>query len=231
MKAMILAAGRGERMRPLTDRTPKPLIAVGGRPLIEWHVAALKAAGVEEIVVNLGWLGARLREHLGDGSAFGVAIAYSEEGWPALETGGGIHAALPLLGPEPFLVFNGDVWSDVPLAGLAARAAQLPADDLAHLVLVPNPPHNPRGDFGLAGGRMIPACAESLTFSGLSVLRPVLFADCTPGAFPLAPLLRDAAIRGRVSAELHAGRWSDVGTPERLQSLESLLSAPQEPRS
>ena len=225
MKAMILAAGRGERMRPLTDHTPKPLIPVAGKPLIEWHLAALKAAGIEQIVVNLGWLGERLRAHLGDGSAFGVSIACSDEGWPALETGGGIHRALPLLGAAPFLLVNGDVWSDVPLAPLAERAAALPERDLAHLVLVPNPAHNPRGDFGLAAGRMIPACAESFTFSGVSVLRPELFEDCTPGAFPLAPLLRDAAIRGRVSAELHTGLWSDVGTPERLAAVETLLSS------
>jgi len=229
MKAMILAAGRGERMRPLTDHTPKPLIPVAGKPLIEWHISALKRAGVDEIVVNLGWLGERLRTHLVDGSAFGVSIAYSEEGWPALETGGGIHHALPLLGAAPFLLVNGDVWSDFDLAALVERAAKLPDNDLAHLVLVPNPAHNLRGDFGLAGGRMIPACAESFTFSGLSLLRPELFADCSPGAFPLAPLLRDAAIRGRVSAELHAGQWSDVGTPERLAAVETLLSAPEQP--
>lgn len=225
MKAMILAAGRGERMRPTTDHAPKPLIPVAGRPLIEWHIAALKRAGVDEIVVNLGWLGERLRTHLGDGAAFGVSIAYSEEGWPAMETGGGIHHALPLLGAAPFLLVNGDVWSDFPLIELADRATKLPDKDLAHLVLVPNPAHNPRGDFGLVGGRMLPACAESFTFSGLSVLRPELFADCTSGAFPLAPLLRDAAIRGRVSAELHAGLWSDVGTPDRLAAIETLLSS------
>lgn len=225
MHAMILAAGRGERMRPLTDHTPKPLIPVAGRPLIEWHVAALQAAGVEHIVINLGWLGETVRAHLGDGRAFGVSIAYSDEGWPALETGGGIHRALPLLGDRPFLLLNGDVWSDVPLARLVERATALDANYLAHLVLVPNPLHNPRGDFGLVGGRMVPACAESFTFSGLSVLRPELFADCAPGAFPLAPLLRDAAIRGQVSAELHAGVWSDVGTPERLAAIETLLSS------
>ena len=228
MKAMILAAGRGERMRPLTDHTPKPLLMVAGKPLIEWHVSALKRAGVDELVVNLGWLGERLRAHLGDGRAWGVSIAYSDEGWPALETGGGIHRALPLLGAAPFLLVNGDVWSDVPLATLVERAAHLPDNDLAHLVLVPNPVHNRRGDFGLVGDRMVPACVESFTFSGLSVLRPELFADCTPGAFPLAPLLRDAAIRGQVSAELHGGRWSDVGTPERLAAIEILLSSTPE---
>ncbi|WP_293367491.1 N-acetylmuramate alpha-1-phosphate uridylyltransferase MurU [Nevskia sp.] len=230
MKAMILAAGRGERMRPITDVTPKPLIPVAGKPLIEWHISALKAAGVSDIVVNLGWLGERLREHLGDGSAFGVSIAYSEEGWPALETGGGIHHALPLLGAAPFLLLNGDVWTDYPLAQLVDRAANFPGNEVAHLILVANPAHNLRGDFGLAGGRLIPACAESFTFSGLSLLRPELFADCAPGAFPLAPLLRDAAIRGRVSAEFHDGRWSDVGTPERLAAIETLLSsAPEQP--
>ena len=228
MKAMILAAGRGERMRPLTDHTPKPLIPVAGRPLIEHHLLRLKSAGVTDIVINLGWLGDRLRDHLGDGSALGLSIAWSEEGWPALETGGGIFHALPLLGAAPFLLINGDVWSDYPLERLVARATTLPDDDLAHLLLVPNPPHNLRGDFGLAGdetgGRLITACAEAHTFSGLSVLRPELFVDCTPGAFPLAPLLRDAAIRGRVSAELYRGHWIDVGTPERLAILEAQLT-------
>ncbi len=214
-------------MRPLTDHTPKPLIPVAGRPLIEHHLLRLWAAGITEVVINLGWLGAELRTALGDGARLGLSITYSEEGWPALETGGGIHRALPLLGGQPFLLVNGDVWTDVPLARLAARAASLPANDLAHLVLVPNPPHHLRGDFGLAGdqayGRMIPACAEAFTFSGLSVLRPELFADCMPGAFPLAPLLRAAAISGRVSAELHRGIWIDVGTPERLATLEARL--------
>ena len=230
MKAMILAAGRGERMRPITDHTPKPLIAVAGRPLINWHLDALQAAGITEFVVNTGWLSERLHAHLGDGRARGLSIAWSDEGWPALETGGGIHRALPLLGDAPFLLVNGDVWTDYPLARLVERAARLPEQDLAHLVLVPNPAHNPRGDFGLAGGRMIPACAESLTYSGIAVLRPALFAEADAGAFPLAPLLRDAAIRGRVGAELHGGRWSDVVTPERLATLETQLSNP-EPRS
>lgn len=223
MKAMILAAGRGERMRPLTDVMPKPLVSVGGRPLIEYHLAALAAAGVREVVVNLGWLGAVLRAHLGDGAAFGLAINYSDEGWPALETGGGVFRALGKLGAEPFLLLNGDVFCDYALPALVRRAATLPANDLAHLVLVPNPAHNPRGDFGLAGGRVIPACAENWTFSGLSVLRPALFEGCRDGAFPLAPLLRDAAIRGQVSGEVHAGLWSDVGTPERLAALETQL--------
>lgn len=223
MKAMILAAGRGERMRPLTDTMPKPMIAVRGRPLIEWHLAALAAAGVREVVVNLGWCGEALRARLGDGARLGLRIDYSDEGWPALETGGGVFRALPQLGEAPFLLLNGDVFCDYALPRLVARAAALPANDLAHLVLVPNPAHNPRGDFGLAGDRVVPACAERWTFSGLSVLRPALFEGCADGAFPLAPLLRDAAIRGGVSGEIHAGRWSDVGTPERLAQLEAQL--------
>ncbi|GAC1628256.1 MAG: N-acetylmuramate alpha-1-phosphate uridylyltransferase [Nevskia sp.] len=220
---MILAAGRGERMRPLTDVMPKPMIAVRGRPLIDYHLDALAAAGVREVVVNLGWLGATLRAYLGDGARHGLAIAYSDEGWPALETGGGVFRALPLLGRAPFLLLNGDVWCDHPLAPLVARAAAMPAEDCAHLLMVANPEHNRRGDFGLAGGRIVTACAESHTFSGLSILRPALFEGCRDGAFPLAPLLRDAALRGQVSGEMHAGLWSDVGTPQRLAVLENQL--------
>ena len=223
MKAMILAAGRGERFRPLTDGLPKPLVEVGGEALIERHLRRLAAAGVREAVINLGWLGERIEARLGDGQAFGVSLAYSQEGWPALNTGGGVFRALPLLGPGPFLLINGDVWSDYPLSQLLARARMLPAPDLAHMVLVPNPPHHPRGDCGLAGGRVVTACAENWTFSGLSVLRPELFADSMAGTFPLWPLLREAAMRGRVGGEVYEGRWSDVGTPERLQALNEIL--------
>ncbi|HSW11625.1 MAG TPA: nucleotidyltransferase family protein [Solimonas sp.] len=219
-KAFILAAGRGERMRPLTDHTPKPLLEVRGRPLVEYHLSALAAAGVAEVVINLGWLGERIRGHLGDGARYGLRIAYSEEGWPALETGGGIHRALPLLGDAPFVVANGDVFSDYPLAALVARARELPANDLAHVVMVPNPAHHPRGDFALEAGRMVEPAPPQHTFSGLSVLRPALFAGCQPGAFGLAALLRAAASRGQVGAELHRGLWSDVGTPERLAALQ-----------
>jgi len=219
-KAFILAAGRGERMRPLTDHTPKPLLVVRGRPLIEHHLGALAAAGVREVVINLGWLGTRIRDHLGDGARYDLHIAYSEEGWPALETGGGLHRALPLLGENAFVVVNGDVYSDYPLAALVERARSLPAQDLAHLVLVPNPAHNPRGDFALEGGRIVEPAPPQHTFSGLSVLRPALFAGCQPGAFGVAPLLRAAAQRGQVGAELHRGLWSDVGTPERLAALQ-----------
>ncbi len=223
MKAMILAAGRGERMRPLTDSLPKPLIPVRGQRLAERHLQHLAAAGVRELVINLGWLGERIEEALGDGSRLGVSIAWSREGWPCLETGGGIFNALPLLGPAPFLVLNGDVWTDYPLPDLVARAAGFPLQDLGHMVLVPNPPHHPRGDVTLAGGRVVPACAETHTFSGLSVLRPELFAAAPGGAFPLWPLLREAAIRGQVSGEIYEGRWSDVGTPQRLEALEKEL--------
>ncbi len=222
--AFILAAGRGERMRPLTDHTPKPLIDVGGRPLIEHHLLRLKSAGVSRAVVNLGWLGARIRAHLGDGTRYGLRIEYSDEGWPALETGGGIHRALPLLGSAPFVVVNGDVFSDYPLARLVERARHLTSADLAHLVLVPNPAHHPQGDFACVAGRA-QASGERLTFSGLSVLRPELFAGSEPGAFPLAPLLRRALDAGQVSAEQYDGLWSDVGTLARREALEARLQA------
>ncbi|MEK6806719.1 MAG: N-acetylmuramate alpha-1-phosphate uridylyltransferase MurU [Pseudomonadota bacterium] len=215
MKAMILCAGRGIRMVPLTDHTPKPLIAVRGRPLIEHHLLSLKAAGIREFVINLGWLGEKIRTHLGDGAKHGVQIHYSEEGWPALETGGGIFRALPLLGTEPFVVVNGDIYVDYDFSKLST----LREPEQAHLVLVLNPAHNPKGDFGLVNGRVVTACTESYTFSGISVLHPKLFEGQTGGAFQLAPLLRDAALRGEVSGELFSGLWSDVGTLERLEAL------------
>lgn len=220
---MILAAGRGERMRPHTDQRPKPLIAVGGKSLIERHLENLRAAGVTEVVVNLGWLGERIREALGDGSRFGVQLAYSEEGWPALESGGGIFHALPLLGREPFLVVNGDVYSDFPLGGLVRRARSLDPGVDAHLVLVPNPAHNPRGDFALESGRITNRETQRHTFSGLSVHRPEFFAGCSPGHFPLLPLWRKEAEVGRLTGEVHGGAWSDVGTPQRLAELEGML--------
>jgi MurNAc alpha-1-phosphate uridylyltransferase len=220
-RAFVLAAGRGERMRPLTDHTPKPLLRVGGQSLIGRHLQRLAAAGVHDVVINLGWLGAQLRAALGDGSDYGVTIAYSDEGWPALETGGGIQRALPLLGDAPFLVVNGDVYTDFALERLVERARTL-AEDQAHLVLVSNPEHHPQGDFELRNDRIVEptqAAAARHTFSGLSVLTPALFIGAQPGAFGLAPLLRRAAAAGRVSGELHAGQWSDVGTPQRLAAL------------
>lgn len=219
MKAMILAAGRGERMRPLTDHRPKPLLVAGGKPLIRHHIEQLAAAGIRELVINHAHLGAQIEAALGDGSGFGVEIRYSPEE-QALETGGGIFRALPLLGPEPFLVVNGDVWTDVELGGLAISSA-----DLAHLVLVDNPPHNPQGDFALIEGRVQSEGTSRLTFSGIGLYRPELFDGQTPGAFPLAPLLRRAMAEGRVSGRYHDGHWFDVGTPERLTALDDWLSA------
>lgn len=220
-KAFILAAGRGERMRPLTDHTPKPLLDVRGEPLIVRHLRGLAAAGVREVVINLGWLGSRIREALGEDAGLGLRLRYSEEGWPALETGGGLHQALPLLGGAPFLLINGDVFSDYPLDGLVLRAAELPPADLGHLVLVPNPPQHPDGDFGCVDARVTDADGERFTFSGLSVLRPALLAGAAAGAFPLAPWLRKAIAADRVSGEIYHGCWSDVGTPQRLAALQT----------
>ena len=221
MKAFILAAGRGERMRPLTDHRPKPLITVGGMPLIEWHLQRLHAAGVLQVVINLGWLGAQLRAQLGDGNRYGMQIVYSDEGWPALETGGGIFHALPLLGDAPFLLVNADVYTDIAFNELVARGLQ--PGELAHLVLVPNPAHNLRGDFALDGKQVIESDDHRHTFSGISLLHPALFAGCTEGAFPLTPLLRRAMAQAAVSGELHVGIWSDVGTPQRLAQLQASL--------
>jgi MurNAc alpha-1-phosphate uridylyltransferase len=214
MKAMILAAGRGERMRPLTDAVPKPLLPVRGRPLIEHHVVALARAGVTDLVINLGWLGAQVREHLGDGSRLGVRITWSDEGFPPLETGGGIHRALPLLGTGPFWLVNSDVFCDYRFGSHV-----LPAGVLAHLVLVPNPPHHPAGDFGLEGSFVTPGDAGRLTYSGIALMHPALFAGCEPGRFPLAPVLCAAIARRAVTGEVYTGEWSDVGTPERLAAL------------
>ncbi|MBM4197713.1 MAG: nucleotidyltransferase family protein [Gammaproteobacteria bacterium] len=214
MKAMILAAGRGERMRPLTDTLPKPLLVARGRPLIEHHLDALVRAGITDVVINLGWLGERLRDHVGDGRRYGLTVAYSEEGYPPLDTGGGIQHALGLLGPAPFWVLNGDVFCDFPV-----RIRELAADALAHLVLVRNPPQHPAGDFALANGLVNNSASERHTYSGFAIVDPRLLAASTPGRFPLAPLLRDAAARGAVTGELHEGAWSDVGTPERLAAL------------
>ncbi|WP_434609212.1 nucleotidyltransferase family protein [Pseudomonas sp. D2-30] len=221
MKAMILAAGKGERMRPLTLTTPKPLIRVAEIPLIEYHLRALVAAGFGEIVINHAWLGQQIEDHLGDGSRFGVRIVYSPEGEP-LETGGGIFRALPLLGDEAFLVVNGDIWTDFDFSTLPRSL-----DASAHLVLVDNPEHHPDGDFVLTDGKVHEGAstADKLTYSGIAVLHPRLFDGCAAGAFKLAPLLRKAMDHGQVSGERLQGHWVDVGTLERLAQIEKLIEA------
>jgi MurNAc alpha-1-phosphate uridylyltransferase len=220
MKAMVLAAGRGERMRPLTDTLPKPLAPVAGRPLIGYHLARLAQAGIRDIVINLAWLGDRIREALGEGDDYGVRIRYSDEGPVALETGGGIFNALPLLGPEPFLVVNGDTWTDLDFADLT-----LPSDADALIVMVPNPPHNARGDFGLEGDRVVERDSGRFTYSGFGVYAPAFFAGCSPGKFPLLPLLKRAIGQQRLAGRLHPGEWLDIGTLERLAQLDARLRA------
>jgi N-acetyl-alpha-D-muramate 1-phosphate uridylyltransferase len=222
MKAMLLAAGRGERLRPLTDSLPKPLVPVGGRPLIAWHLTALARAGIREVVINLSWLAERLRAALGDGSKWGVSITWSEEGPVPLETGGGIFRAVPMLGPGPFMVVNADIWTDIDFAALALEPGAH-----AHLVLVPNPPHNPRGDFGLDGDLVVSRDTDRCTYSGVGLFRSEFFDGCTAERFPLLPLLNRAIAARRVRGELHRGAWSDVGTAERLAALEARLAALQ----
>lgn len=219
MKAMILAAGRGERMRPLTDLLPKPLLAAGGKPLIVHHIEKLKAAGVTTLVINHAWLGHKLVAALGDGSALGVSIHWSAEE-SALETAGGIVQALPLLGSEPFLVINGDTWLDLDYRALVNQPL---GEDLAHLWLVPNPPQHPQGDFSLQAGRVLDTPA--LTFSGVGLYHPAAFAGLPCGARKLAPLLRDWMAQGRVGGSLLAGEWRDIGTVDRLRELDEKLLA------
>ena len=225
MKAMILAAGRGERMRPLTDTCPKPLLRAGGKPLITWHIERLRQAGITELVINHAHLGHMIEAALGDGSPLGVSIRYSAE-VNALETAGGIRQALPLLGDEPFIVINGDVFCDADLAQLRHSASLLDAaGDLAHLLLVANPAHHPEGDFALDGSRVSAQGPTRLTFSGIGAYHPQLFSALSAGEpAKLAPLLRTAMDEGRVSGKLHAGCWVDVGTPERLAELDATLN-------
>ncbi len=220
MKAMLLAAGRGERLRPLTDTLPKALVPAGGKPLIAWHLERLAAAGCREAVINVSHLGARIEEAIGDGRRFGLRVAYSREP-ERLETAGGIAQALPLLGARPFALVNADVYCEFPLERLLR--ADLGAN-LAHLVLVPNPEHRPRGDFSLQNESIKSDGAPRYTYAGLAVVSPLLVQSVTPGRkAPLAPLLYAAADAGRLSGELYEGLWEDVGTPERLAKLETLL--------
>ena len=207
-------------MRPLTDRIPKPLLEVGGKPLILHLIEALRAGGYDELVINYAHLGGQIARLLGDGRQHGVRIEYSPEPAGALETGGGIYQALPLLGPEPFLVVNGDIWTNFPFGELKHKGVQL-----AHLVLVRNPGHHPGGDFRLNQGIVSASGEPRLTYSGIGTFRGELFCGCKPGKFPLAPLLRAAAESGRVSGEHFRGRWIDVGTPQRLAELQQLLGS------
>ncbi|NLR76519.1 N-acetylmuramate alpha-1-phosphate uridylyltransferase MurU [Leeia aquatica] len=215
---MILAAGRGERMRPLTDHTPKPLLQVGREPLIGWHLRHLAAAGIREVVINLAHLGAQIEAALGEGAVYGVRIRYSHEG-TALETAGGIATALPLLGEQPFLLLNGDVLTDIHLPALLQRAQAQLAQRLAWLVMVPNPPHHPSGDFSLVDGLLGRAEVNRHTYAGIGVYHPAMFRDTPPHQVAkLAPLLHAAADAGQLGGEVHTGQWLDVGTPERLEA-------------
>ena len=227
MKAMVLAAGLGERMRPLTDSTPKPLLQVAGKPLIAWHLEKLAAAGVHDVVINTSWLAEQFPRVLGDGSRWGLRLHYAYEGTVPLETGGALWNAMSLLGDDVFIAVNGDTWTDYDFARLPTHI-----DGLAHLVLVDNPPQHPDGDFALHGDRVAPDGSPRLTFSGIGVYKPALLegwrsiigpapgAQATPPRFKLAPLLRDAMRRDSVSGEHHRGRWTDVGTPARLAQLD-----------
>lgn len=232
MRAMILAAGRGERMRPLTDHTPKPLLPVAGKPLIEWHLEKLAAIGVREVVINTSWLADQFPQALGDGSRWGLSLRWSYEGTTPLETGGGMLHALPLLGDAPFLLVNGDIWTDHDFARLPREP-----EGLAHLVMVDRPPQATQGDFALdADGRVRSDGEHRLTYAGLGVFRPQLLdgwrehsrdagASETPPRFRLAPILRAHMGEGRITGEHHRGRWTDVGTPERLATLDRELTA------
>ena len=215
MKAMILAAGRGERLRPLTDRTPKSLVEVRGQSLLERHLMNIRRAGIEDVVINLGWLGAQIAERIGTGTAYGLNVAYSDESDEILETGGGIHNALQQLGDEPFLVVNADILTDMPVPQV-----NLAADDMGHLVMVNSPEYRAGGDFDLDEGRIRNGESQSLTFSGVAVYRPEFFDGCEAGRFSIVPMLREAADAGLLQGSLYEGLWADVGTPDRLDAAD-----------
>ena len=214
MRAMILAAGRGERLRPITDDRPKPLIEVGGQSLLERHLENLRAAGIATVVINLGWLGDRIVERVGTGTQFDLEVIYSQEGDNILETGGGIHKALPVLGDEPFLVVNGDIYTDMPVPDVS-----LDSDALGHLIMVPTPDYRDSGDFNLEAGLVRNGADAAYTFSGVAFYRPEFFDGCEAGRFSIAPMLREAADRGQLSGSLYEGLWADAGTPQRLAEL------------
>ncbi len=217
---MILAAGPGERMHPLTENTPKPMLAVAGKPLLQHHIEALAKAGFTDLIINHGRFGYLIESCFGDGSQFGVNIHYSAEGERPLETGGGIKQALGLLGSGPFLVVNGDIWTDFPLQSLTKRTNT----GLAHLIMAPNPPHHPDGDFAMRDGMLLMEGAPKYTFSGIGLYSPALFAPLKAGRFPLAPLLRRAIGNGQISGEIYTGHWFDIGTAQRLARLDKFLA-------
>ncbi|MDG2090582.1 MAG: nucleotidyltransferase family protein [Gammaproteobacteria bacterium] len=225
MKVMILAAGKGQRMRPLTEKVPKPLLPVGGKPLIEYLIESLNQAGFTELVINHAWLGEQVVAALGDGSRFGSNIVYSAEGEP-LNTAGGIINALPLLGNEPFILVNGDLWTDYSFSALNTYSDM---EQLAHLVMVDNPPQHPKGDYVLGGnGNLtlidpLKVAEKILTYSGLAVLNPLLFENLAVEKLPLATLYESAIKQGKVSAEYYQGEWSDIGTVDRLNELDASL--------
>jgi MurNAc alpha-1-phosphate uridylyltransferase len=214
VKAMILAAGRGERLRPLTDDCPKALVAVRGQSLLERHLERFSGAGIKDVVINLGWHGEQIRERVGSGSKYGLNVAFSDEGENILETGGGIHNALHLLGSDPFLVVNSDIYTDMPMTEIG-----LPENALGHLVLVPNPDYRDTGDFDLVDGLVRNSASPSLTYGGVAVYRPEFFDGCEAGRFSIVPMLRKTADDGRLQGALYKGLWADVGTPERLAAI------------
>ncbi|MBT8128099.1 MAG: nucleotidyltransferase family protein [Gammaproteobacteria bacterium] len=220
MKAMILAAGRGERLRPHTDMTPKPLIQVGQHRLIEYHLLNLARAGIEDVIINISWLGNQIRDILGDGRNYHTKISYSDEGEEALETAGGIINALPLLDTDRFIVINGDIWCDYDFTALTSKLL----DKVAHLVLVHNPEHNTGGDFALENGLISKSGENMLTYSGIGLYSAELFAGTKPGKRALAPILRKKAEQNKISGEIYNGKWIDIGTIERLAQLRSFLS-------
>jgi MurNAc alpha-1-phosphate uridylyltransferase len=220
MKAMILAAGRGERLRPLTDSVPKALVEVHGQRLLERHLENVRDAGIKDVVINLGWLGDQIMECVGSGSSYGLNIVYSPENSNVLETGGGIHNALPLLGDDPFLVVNADIYTDMPVPDITLSEAAM-----GHLVLVPSPAYRDGGDFALEGNIIRNGDSPTLTFSGVSVYRPEFFKGCEAGRFSIVPMLREAADSGQLQGSLYSGLWADIGTQERLAALQALADS------
>ena len=211
---MILAAGRGERLRPLSDKMPKSLVEVRGQSLLERHLTNIRSAGIEDVVINLGWLGEQIVERVATGTAYELNVTYSDEGDDILETGGGIHNALPLLGDEPFLVVNADIFTDMPPPQVSLSDSQM-----GHLVMVPTPEYRTGGDFDLESGIVRNGEAPSLTFSGVAIYRPEFFSTCEAGRFSIVPMLREAADSGLLQGSLYEGLWADVGTPGRLRAI------------